>query len=420
MAFYISMLHDYKNEDIRRNKMTIQKKINLKQIFFVIMTFSLIIETNPEFKQNIILRYSLILLNLILVLFHICIRKKTASIQYILWAMLMLVFARISELWSINPQDTIQGCKNLLIVLLICCMVYVMVENEKDFQMYWQAILIGFLFNAFYVLSIVGFDSIGQFRIGVDYEGLDAWNANSIGAFTSFGSVMLIFQFQNEKRKTYKVFYAIAALFMFFITLNTGSRKAVISIFGIPILYMFLLDTGNKRMRNVLIIFVAAIISWFVIMSNENLYDLIGLRMVRMMEELAGHQTSENSMGLRMVMIADGLRFFSSHPFFGYGMASYTSLSVFHTYAHNNYIELLVGIGLVGTVIYYYIYVSELFKCGKFVFIKNRAPIAVFCFSVTVVLLINHMALVAYDDIVYNCVFMLLVTYVRCSIRNRK
>lgn len=31
-------------------------------------------------------------------------------------------------------------------------------------------------------------------------------------------------------------------------------------------------------------------------------------------------------------------------------------------YAHNNYVELLVDLGLVGTVAYYYIYVSALIK----------------------------------------------------------
>ena len=51
-------------------------------------------------------------------------------------------------------------------------------------------------------------------------------------------------------------------------------------------------------------------------------------------------------------------------PLIGYGIDNYRILLGKNigliTYAHNNYIELLVGVGILGTVIYYAMYVNAL------------------------------------------------------------
>ena len=63
-------------------------------------------------------------------------------------------------------------------------------------------------------------------------------------------------------------------------------------------------------------------------------------------------------------------------------------------YAHNNYIELLVDVGIVGIVIYYYIYLYIIF-----IFIKNRKNDSVFqiiMFGILISFIVNEYGMVTY------------------------
>lgn len=85
-----------------------------------------------------------------------------------------------------------------------------------------------------------------------------------------------------------------------------------------------------------------------------------------------GEGSTEGSMNTRFMMIQVGWNWFKEHPFIGYGIDNYRILLGQEigtiTYSHNNIIELLVGIGLFGTIIYYLthiVVIKDLYKCSK-------------------------------------------------------
>ncbi len=80
----------------------------------------------------------------------------------------------------------------------------------------------------------------------------------------------------------------------------------------------------------------------------EPLRRMIGQRLLNMVLELLGGNT-DGSTSVRMGMLKCGLSMFSQKPIFGWGLGAFTDLGGFETYSHNNYVELLVAVGLVGT-----------------------------------------------------------------------
>ena len=100
------------------------------------------------------------------------------------------------------------------------------------------------------------------------------------------------------------------------------------------------------------------IILYYVIMGNEFLYNVIGYRFEIIKGMFEGTGTIGRSTWERAYMISLGLEKFVDRPIFGYGLGNYQELLVRAgfgkaTYSHNNVIELLTGVGLIGTILFY-------------------------------------------------------------------
>lgn len=75
-------------------------------------------------------------------------------------------------------------------------------------------------------------------------------------------------------------------------------------------------------------------------------------RFINLAAYLGGHTVDEGSVGIRDHMLRDGVRLWLERPFTGWGIGRYGDISGWRTYAHNNYIELLTGTGVIGLLLY--------------------------------------------------------------------
>lgn len=66
-----------------------------------------------------------------------------------------------------------------------------------------------------------------------------------------------------------------------------------------------------------------------------------------------------------MVLIDTGLKLWKESPVLGHGINTFTPLAGFGLYAHNNYIEEGVGMGIVGVFIWYTIYPFLFYRSFK-------------------------------------------------------
>ncbi|MDD3267588.1 MAG: O-antigen ligase family protein, partial [Burkholderiales bacterium] len=118
---------------------------------------------------------------------------------------------------------------------------------------------------------------------------------------------------------------------------------------------------------------------------------------------LFGQNNLDISSRIRFEMIEVGKTLFLSKPFLGYGIGSFSIVSGFDAYSHNNYIELLVGLGIIGMVLYYsmIIYIIyKLFIIRKFI---DGNPLLAILLS----LLVIDYGLVSYNSPVYQYIIAL-------------
>ena len=109
-------------------------------------------------------------------------------------------------------------------------------------------------------------------------------------------------------------------------------------------------------------------------------------------------------MNERMDMIKFGKERINDKPFEGYGLDNYRLLYAKgggrDTYSHNNYIELLIGVGILGTTMYYITHLVALHRVLVFCKRGNRAYMLLgYAFiSVIISYLIIGYSLVYYDS----------------------
>lgn len=69
---------------------------------------------------------------------------------------------------------------------------------------------------------------------------------------------------------------------------------------------------------------------------------------------------SSNQDTLRMLYLKYGIEVFKNHPILGIGSGNSHIVTLMaagkKTYLHNNYVELLVNLGVIGFALYYYLY----------------------------------------------------------------
>ncbi len=98
------------------------------------------------------------------------------------------------------------------------------------------------------------------------------------------------------------------------------------------------------------------------------------------------------------------MKFFSNHPIIGTGLNTFIVQDSTHHYSHNNYIEILVGLGIIGFFIYYAIHFRIFSKL-----LKLKTPTAkrirlILLFSLMVFIFMDS-ALVSYG---YKIVVIML------------
>lgn len=186
-----------------------------------------------------------------------------------------------------------------------------------------------------------------------------------------------------------------------------NSRAAYINLIG-PVLLFILLKEKNpiKVIRNIFVVMVLIVLVYCVLMYVPIFYKSIGYRFEYIFDGLKnGGNYEEASASTRNHLVQQGLVWFSQSPIFGHGMQGYVILNNYGFYAHNNYIEILVDSGIIGLILYYWLYVIVVLK---FIFkFKKRNCYSIAGFSVLITLLFSEIATVSYFDPTHQFVIML-------------
>lgn len=265
------------------------------------------------------------------------------TILYAVFAFLCFV----SYFYSIHPEMSIIRIKSIPLLLGLFCAglnYFSQKDNLQKFMaMYIGASLVSCVYLCFTENIFSG-----------EVIGFSVNNTNIQGTRYAFAVVFMIY-FLLQERKWWKLL--ITAVLVMFLLLTASRSSLFIMLISSTLLIIVTFRQKRKTIIAALIV-TGLLISVFIylIFHVELLYNIIGVRLEDFLS-LVRTGEGDSSAEKRVALIRYGWRLFPEHPIFGQGLNTFSSVTKqalgFSAYSHNNYLELLVGVGLIGTLSYY-------------------------------------------------------------------
>jgi len=266
--------------------------------------------------------------------------------------------------------------------------IFYALDLQFVFNVYWKivAYLLFFIVSnslinskkdlLFYLVSYLIFSSIlASFNILVDsgsnnYRDLAFGGSNPVALTMLIAIYTVIILYNSFEIKWPLLSLPLTAYCMFL----TASQKVIVALIITFTFYIFynLFKIKIKKFFKGIFIFLALATLSFIVLSNITSLKGAATRTFATMETLITGQRVSGAAGgvledgdLRDVLVDKGIEYFAEAPIFGYGINNYRELNGqetgLYTYSHNTTIELLVGIGFIGPILFYLIYFN-LFK----------------------------------------------------------
>ena len=299
----------------------------------------------------------LCLLTLAMMLLVVTIRRLIITLPF---AFLLSFgdFCIASIMWAEDPsRSTTMAFKTLplLIVFALVLHNYICFTKQKVFllnSIYFAGIVLA-LYTVIVQGGLAGF--LGSLGGGVRIGG-EVANENTVGMGTAFSLLIAFYYLIYEKRVLHLFPLALNGL----VALATGSNKAlIIIVFGCVALLVFraYINGSVLSLCKYTALIVCLIIAVLYLLQLPA-FETINTRFTSMVDTLLGVSSANASTAERMNLTEAGLMQFVETPLLGIGIANsgiITQQAVigFDSYLHNNYVELLACVGVVGTFLFY-------------------------------------------------------------------
>lgn len=353
---------------------------------------------NPDIRAHSMLWYSVTIATSLSMFLYLLILSRLKLNRYVWWLIIFNLWGLSSIFWALNQEYVFTFAKTSLALMIILIPMSLLIRTREDIWAILKIVVLAAVTTSIYLLFNIDRSVIGEIEFGVRTAG-EGWNANAIGLMTSIAVLACVAIIKQGVSKSRLIFYTSAIVLFGYISLFTGSRKTLFILMA-GIASYFLLTSKNNKVVVLSGISGFIFVFYYLIISVPELYNVLGIRVEGLLAQITGTGSIDSSTLIRMQMIDYGINWFKQNPLIGYGMNNYRTLlsgaTGTSTYAHNNYIELLVDVGIIGTAIYYYIYIyiiKHLFKTAR-----KKETIASLFFVLIILLMVIEYGFVSYYD----------------------
>lgn len=340
--------------------------------------------------------------------------------KFHLWGFGFAAYCLLSSLWAVNPGYSFS--KGLTIIQIIVCMSVLYNHYCKDFQLKPLLSILeysGYMI-ALYYISFFGLSSIkSSLFLGSRMEDAFA-NANTIGMACAVSLVVYVyFALYESQRNLIKLPFVIVTTVVIAVT---ASRTALLGfIIGCFSLLFFRFATNNIIMTFLRWIAICILLFGLLFLAiSLDLFHSLNYRMEGLLALFTGNGSIDHSSWLRLQFIKIGIEQFLETPLFGIGIDNARLLLMEHfgytTYLHNNYVELLASGGLVGTGLFYSIYIYILLNLKR-IWYKHASELAVALSIMIMLLIMDFGGISYYSKMKY---FYLMVCYIIATMISKK
>ncbi len=356
------------------------------------------------------------IVNLLIIIFSalelfLASRKNNIKLSYgLICYGIFVIICMFSCIYSTAKADSVEKVKTVVILWFFMLSIYIFLCNKNRSELLMKFIVYSSVSAAVYLLINSAWSS------GTRVTSIIG-DSNQAGAYFSY-SATIIFYCTKQKSINRIIGYGGLILVVWAILIS-GSRSSLLELFvGLVALQIIMDNITNERLYKRLfgfaVIAAAVLVIYHLAMTNEILYEILGRRIDSMFEIMSGKKSSinETSTEMRRYFRQWALERFYSSPIGGTGIGSFNDYLYNkigrYAFSHNNYVELLQGVGLLGTIPYY----SYHFITIKG-FIDNRNERTTLAIVLLLQMLIAHYAVVFYYQKL-EIIFMTLMMYLIC------
>ena len=332
---------------------------------------------------------------------------------YLAWLAGFFVVCAASVLWAEVVSYVTVALKTLVVHYGILFLLAASLKSRRDIEILLAILLIACVTNAIY-LVVFNFDML----IHVTDEIADRlgeggnWNANVIGMMTSLAVVFLLYFYKKNKTTLKRIFILFNIAFLTYVTFVTGSRKAFLILIAGALLYLPLAVNKRNRIKTVIISLAFVALAFFLVYKVPYFYNIIGWRLDAVISSITGNGELDSSAVARSKLIAAAIETWKDNPLLGCGLDCFRIFGKIATgrdyYAHNNYVELLADLGIVGFVAYYWGFVYCLARLWK----KRHNEMSKLLLVVLIIIMIMGYACVHYSEFLFEIILLAVFSYV--------
>ena len=323
--------------------------------------------------------------------------------KYLLWYTIVVFICSISYFWAqVNNQTYVYALiKDVFVpyVFVVLALVFYLKYAETPAKLFDVFVAAEFLVVLRAVIYTPWREMLSTFDSRLFASNLGQ-NYNDFTTQMALTAVICAY-LAIYKNKKYNIVYVI---FMFFILASASRKAIVVGLAGYVMLYLVSAKYDVKKLfKRIIAIAVICGALLVLIFTNQSLYSLIGEKLVSMITTL-GQSSSEmvssvsasdidHSLHGRAVLREEAWKQFLNYPIAGLGYYNFQYFNGYGLYAHNNYLELLADLGIIGFIAYYSMYFTiirnamKVLKRGR-----ERNSYAVFVMVFMIVLLILEYA----------------------------
>jgi O-antigen ligase len=318
-------------------------------------------------------------------------KRSKITTAFVGWSLAFIFLSAISVLYANNFAIAFNRLKSAIQVLVFANLVLPYVrESEKAYHNFMVIFLAACVPLLLRLLLSTSFKILFSARLGYTID----VNPNTVGYIISNARLVAIYLFINQKKPIFLLYLIISLIFAIF----SGSRK-IFLLLGVGMIMLALLHQKTLRRGIIasIICLLIIVVGVFSTIHIDILRMALGEKFLNMIASLRG-STIDGSTTERIGMIISGLSMFRQKPIFGWGLGAFTYLGGFETYSHNNYVELLVAVGLVGTLVYYSLCFSIVIQGLKRFFRFEKKGPYVLSTAIMTAMLFDQVARVTYTE----------------------
>lgn len=311
------------------------------------------------------------------------------KITYLAWGFGFFILSLISCFWSTSVDLAISSVLSTIQIFMVGTAIILYMDSSKKINYVMCFVIISSLVLCLRLVVEAPIEAWGNERIS-NYIGYGNNSASNILAYTS---LVTFFMFHRISKRKMKLVFIILTFIFILMALMCGSKKAIlISIIGIGL--QFILYSKNRYVlfKRLIITGIITFLLLVIIMNFEPLYNVLGRRVEQMFLAFENEGEGDYSTKDRIQFTYRAIEVFKEHPLIGVGIDNFRLFNSNNYYAHNNFVEILADLGVIGFIAYYWFFVYLILSIFKLE--KNRNKI--FLLTIVVLILFMDVANVSY------------------------